>query len=153
MTASYKITEPHPSVPRSAYMTAGRGGAGNITHVNPQALTAGQTASGPASIRPIKPHSPDSYFTAGRGGAGNLHRERERAIFSFDEELERQRKMMEHQAPIFYGRGGQGNLVHEERRGSAGSDSSAASAKSGGSEVRHSMEAAWDRVRSSFART
>ncbi|KAF2399661.1 hypothetical protein EJ06DRAFT_478254 [Trichodelitschia bisporula] len=152
MTGAYKITEPHPSVPRSAYMTAGRGGAGNITHVNAKDLTAGATASGPASLRPIKPHSSDAYFAAGRGGAGNLHRERERAIFSFDEELERQRKMMEHQAPIFYGRGGQGNLVHEERRGSSHSDASADTASTRSDGVRHSMEAAWDRVRSSFQR-
>jgi len=73
-------------------------------------------------------------------------------MFSFDEELERQRKLMEHQAPIYHiGRGGAGNLVDDmsqkrrESRSSAGSTSSSES-------VRHSMEGAWSKVRGSLAR-
>jgi len=148
----YRITEPHPSVPASHYFHSGRGGAGNVTHVNPQAVTSGPNASGPASQTKIRPPPPNAYFTAGRGGAGNLHKEKERAMFSFDEELERQRKLMENQAPYYHiGRGGAGNLVDDmsakrrESRSSAGSTSSADS-------VRHSMEGAWSKVRGSLAR-
>jgi hypothetical protein len=154
--STYSITEPHPSVPKSKYMHSGRGGAGNFAQVNPENITAGQSATGPASIRPLKPSPPDSYFTAGRGGAGNIHRERERAIFSFDEELERQRRMTEHQAPIYHvGRGGAGNLV-EELRPRMGSRSSASSANSSGSNfndrVRGSMDGAWTRIVGSFSK-
>jgi len=143
----YRITEPHPSVPASHYYYSGRGGAGNVTHVNPKKISTGADASGPASAATIRPPPANAYFTAGRGGAGNLHREKERAMFSFDEELDRQRKMMEHQAPIYHiGRGGAGNLVDEmaeKRRTSRSSGGSATSSDS----VRHSMEGAWNKVR------
>lgn len=153
---SYSITEPHPSIPKSNYMHSGRGGAGNYAQVNPQDITSGYTASGPASIRPLKGASPDDYFTAGRGGAGNIHREKERAIFSFDEELERQRRMTEHQAPIYHvGRGGAGNLV-DEMRPRMESRSSGSSASSSGSEYnarrRGSVDSAWNRFRGSFSK-
>jgi hypothetical protein len=56
----------------------------------------------------------------------------ERPIFSFDEELERQRRMMQNIAPVYHiGRGGAGNYASGSeagslsRRSSAGSDSSA----------------------------
>jgi len=85
-----------------------------------------------------------------------MHRERERAIFSFDEELERQRRMTEHQAPIYHvGRGGAGNLVDEMRPriGSRGSTSSADSAGSNFNErVRGSMDVAWNRIVGSFSK-
>lgn len=153
---SYSITEPHPSVPKSYYMHSGRGGAGNYSQVNPEKITAGQSASGPASIRPLKPASPNSYFASGRGGAGNIHREKERAIFSFDEELEWQRRMTEHQAPIYHvGRGGAGNLV-DEVRPRMDSRSSASSTSSAGSNfndrVRDSVDGAWNRIRGSFSK-
>lgn len=148
----YRITEPHPSVPSSTYFHSGRGGAGNVTHVNPQSVTSGPNATGPASQTKIRPAPANAFFAAGRGGAGNIHREKERAMFSFDEELERQRKLMEHQAPVYHiGRGGAGNLIDDmsqkrrESRSSAGSTSSSES-------VRHSMEGAWNKVRGSITR-
>ena len=153
---SYRITEPHPSVPKSHYVHSGRGGAGNYTQVNPQNVTSGQTASGPASVTSLKGASPNAYFTAGRGGAGNVHRENERAIFSFDEELERQQRLIEHQAPIYHvGRGGAGNLVDEVRPRTA-SRSSTSSGNSSGSEFnargRGSVDNAWNRFRGSFSK-
>jgi len=149
---NYSITEPHPSIPATHYFHSGRGGAGNVAHVNPKNVTSGPDASGPASRVTIQTPTPSSYFAAGRGGAGNMHREKERAIFSFDEELERQTKLMEHQAPVYHvGRGGAGNLVDEmgeKRRQSRSSNSSTSSSES----VRHSMDAAWNKVRGSFTR-
>jgi hypothetical protein len=143
---SYSITEPHPSIPKSNYIHSGRGGAGNYAHVNPQDVTLGQTASGPASVRPLRSACPDDYFTTGRGGAGNVQRMKERAIFSFDEELERQKRMTEHQAPIYHvGRGGAGNLV-DEMRSRMGSRSSTSSPSSAGS------DSAWGRFRFSVSK-
>lgn len=154
--SSYSVTEPHPSIPKSHWVHSGRGGSGNYTQVNPQNITSGQTASGPASIRPLKPAAPESYFATGRGGAGNIHREKERAIFSFDEELERQRRMTEHQAPIYHvGRGGMGNLV-DEMRPRMDSRSSASSTSSAGSgfndRVRGGVDGAWNKIRGSFSK-
>jgi Protein of unknown function (DUF3602) len=148
----YHITEPHPSVPKSHWIHAGRGGAGNITHVNPKKITSGPDASGPASVTAIKPHAPTSLFVSGRGGAGNIHQEKERAIFSFDEELQQQQRLMEHQAPVYHiGRGGAGNLIHDgERR--RGSGSSASSASSTASAPRVSLEGALNKIRGSFSR-
>lgn len=121
----YSITEPHPSVPQTHYAHVGRGGAGNWAHVDPKRTTNGADAKGPASRSKLQPPPSDGYFLSGRGGAGNVHQQRERAIFSFDEELERQRKMMEHQAPIYHvGRGGAGNFSSEyssQRRHGSGS--------------------------------
>jgi len=125
---------------------AGRGGAGNISHVDPRNITAGADATGPASRTKITQSTP--YYHVGRGGAGNLHYSRERPMFSFDEELERQRKMLEHQAPIYHvGRGGAGNYANEfTRRDSERSASSAVSTTSG-----HSVHDTWNRIRGSFS--
>jgi hypothetical protein len=122
----------------------GRGGAGNMVRVNPQNITAGATATGPASAGKLRAPTPNAYYASGRGGAGNLHKESERAIFSFDEELARQQKMMDHQTPYYHvGRGGAGNLVDENTmRRSSGS-----STESSGS-VRHSL----DKIRSALSR-
>jgi len=138
-------------------MHSGRGGAGNYTQVNPEDITSACAANGSASIRPLKGASPDEYFTAGRGGAGNVHREKERAIFSFDEELERQRRLTEHQAPIYHvGRGGAGNLVDEMRPGMESRSNSTSSSSSSGSEhstrARRSADNAWNRLRGSFSK-
>ena len=133
VSSSYRITEPHPSVPASHYVHAGRGGAGNVAHVDPKAVTNSATATGPAS-RTNLAHPSSGYYASGRGGVGNMHHTAERPIFSFDEELERQRRMMEHQTPVYHvGRGGAGNFATEDgtRRasasetGSMGSDQSA----------------------------
>ncbi|KAK4991741.1 hypothetical protein LTR50_001558 [Elasticomyces elasticus] len=156
-TSSYQVTEPHPSVPRSSYIHAGRGGAGNYQYYSRETLTAGPVASGPASRAVLSPPPTSSRVISGRGGAGNAHAQSQRAIFSFDEELERQRKMLEHQAPVYHiGRGGAGNAVDEmvPRRGSRlGSTGSVASNASDASEkARKSFEGAWNRVSRTFSR-
>lgn len=151
--SSYRITEPHPSVPAS-HVYYGRGGAGNITRVNPKDVTNGATASGPASRVKLTPPPSSALFTSGRGGAGNVHREKERAMFSFDEELAQQERLREHAAPIYHiGRGGAGNLVDEmhprpQRQNSASSTNSSES-ESG---VRRSIEGAWQRMSKQFSR-
>ncbi|QDS70860.1 hypothetical protein FKW77_005598 [Venturia effusa] len=149
---NYSITEPHPSVPASNYYLSGRGGAGNMTRVSAQTVSAGPDATGPAARVAIPTHSSDAYFAAGRGGAGNMHREKERAIFSFDEELERQARLMNHQAPVYHvGRGGAGNVdgsLETARRSSHSSSDSTSSAES----VRRSMDSAWNRVRGVVSR-
>lgn len=149
---NYSITEPHPSVPASNYYLSGRGGAGNITRVSPKSVTSGPDATGPAARITIPTPSNDAYFAAGRGGAGNMYREKERAIFSFDEELERQSRLMDHQAPVYHvGRGGAGNVdgtLKAARRSSHSSGGSTSSADS----VRRSVDLAWNRVRSVVSR-
>jgi len=146
VSSSYRITEPHPSVPASHYIHAGRGGAGNVSYVDPKTLTDGANASGPASRTNLKNTSSAPYFPSGRGGAGNMtYTGGERPIFSFDEELERQRRMQQHQAPVYHvGRGGAGNFAYEQKR--ASSTSSAESATSG----RNSLEGVINRIRGSF---
>ncbi|KAF2832502.1 hypothetical protein CC86DRAFT_366282 [Ophiobolus disseminans] len=150
---SFHITEPHPSV-RSSYVYSGRGGAGNVTRVSPSTLTNGATATGPASRVKLTPPPSTAYFASGRGGAGNMHREKERAMFSFDEELQQQERLRSQQAPVYHvGRGGAGNLVDEmkprsQRQNSSGSMSSVESEKDG---VRRSMESAWQKVTRQFS--
>jgi hypothetical protein len=151
---NYRITEPHPSVPASNIYYAGRGGAGNVMRVDPKDVTPGPTASGPASRIKLTPPPSNALFTTGRGGAGNVHREKERAMFSFDEELAQQERLREHAAPVYHiGRGGAGNAVDEmhprpQRQNSSSSDVSSGS-ESG---VRRSVEGVWGRVSKSFSR-
>lgn len=157
VSSSYRITEPHPSVPSSShYIRSGRGGAGNVTHVDPAKLTSGADATGPASraaLNAAAAAKANAYYTSGRGGAGNMHHSQERPIFSFDEELERQRKMMEHSAPVYHiGRGGAGNLANEYgRRLSENSATSDTSSTAAAHSVRNSMEGAWGRLRGSLS--
>jgi len=154
-SSSYRITEPHPSVPASRYLYSGRGGVGNISQVDPKSVTTGTTASGPASRTSLPATRP---YASGRGGAGNLHAHAsERPMFSFDEELDRQRRMMEHQAPVYHmGRGGAGNFKTEDtisRRSSAGSEaSSTSSTEQNANGVRSSMEGTWGRIKGSFSK-
>lgn len=147
-SAAYQVTEPHPSVPsgKSAYIHAGRGGAGNYARYNFNDLTLGPIASGPASRGRISPPPSNGSFTTGRGGAGNTfsRRDSQRAMFSFDEELERQAKVVENasRAPVYHiGRGGAGNAIEEmkpvQRQGSATSASSTGSSAS--EKVRRSL--------------
>lgn len=153
MTTSrnFSITEPHPSVPshQSTAFHWGRGGAGNVTRVTAKDVTPGPNATGPASR--IKLPSPPSngQFLTGRGGAGNVHRER--AIFSFDEELRQQQRLQEAASPIYHvGRGGSGNFIDEtkpqsDRKGSASStfsNDSVDSVKSAPHKARRSYEGA-----------
>lgn len=133
MPSHYSVTEPHPTVKK--YVHSGRGGAGN-TFRAPK-TSEGSTARGPASFfeTGLPASSSSSKFSSGRGGAGNIHNSSERAIFSFDEELERQntreRKMKEG-AVWHVGRGGAGNWTtsrpesssRKDSTSSAGSDSS-----------------------------
>jgi hypothetical protein len=167
VSSTYHITEPHPSVPASHYIHSGRGGIGNISHVDPKTLTSGADATGPASVTVLKgstvrptassasssPNSTTPYYATGRGGVGNMHHTQERPIFSFDEELERQRKMMEHQAPVYHvGRGGAGNFANDAYPARSQRSSAASQASSGHGSVRGSFEGTWNRVRTSFAK-
>lgn len=112
----YSIVEPHPSARPQSYISTGRGGSGNVTRA-PSSVTAGPSATGPAARASVSSLSkPRLSFISGRGGAGNAHSVSERAIFSFDEELERELSHERKPAPVFYmGRGGAGNA----RSGSA----------------------------------
>ncbi|KAF2274397.1 uncharacterized protein EI97DRAFT_354242, partial [Westerdykella ornata] len=115
---AYHITEPHPSLPASHIYHSGRGGAGNYTRVTPSSITPGATASGPASRIKLTPPPSTAIFASGRGGAGNMRAERERAMFSFDEELAAQERLREHAAPVYHiGRGGAGNFCVDDEAG------------------------------------
>lgn len=144
MTRGYSICEPHPTVPsrgRPTYIQAGRGGAGNIKRYNSSDLTKGPAAAGPASRVELSPPPSTSRFTmTGRGGAGNTHVHSQRAMFSFDEELQREERIKENmsKAPIYHiGRGGAGNAVNEmePKGGRNGSASSMSSAETNASSV------------------
>ena len=114
----YSIVEPHPSVSASSYLHTGRGGAGNVTKA-PSSVTRGSDASGPAARTSLSSLSSSLRpFTSGRGGAGNIHTApSERAMFSFDEELERQLSQERHIAPVYHvGRGGAGNIRPAESK-------------------------------------
>lgn len=134
MPSHYSVTEPHPTV--NKYVHSGRGGAGN-TFRAPK-TSEGTTARGPASLFETGLPATSSKFSSGRGGAGNIHNSSERAIFSFDEELERQntreRKMKE--GGVWHvGRGGAGNWTSSQpessRKDSTSSAGSDASTRSG----------------------
>lgn len=115
--SNYRVVEPHPSVPhntRPAVYT-GRGGQGNVISLKNTRTTDSRTATGPASLTRLDSRAP-STFTSGRGGAGNVHSSSERAIFSFDEELERD---LRRAAPVYHvGRGGAGNMMYRDDAGS-----------------------------------
>ncbi|KUJ12057.1 uncharacterized protein LY89DRAFT_673846 [Mollisia scopiformis] len=131
MPSQYQVTEPHPTV--SGWTHSGRGGMGN-TFKAPK-TSNGSTAKGPASLfEHGLPASSSSKFSSGRGGAGNIHAPSERAIFSFDEELEREttREQRAKQGSAWHvGRGGAGNWASE--RPSSGRKDSTSSGDSNGS--------------------
>lgn len=115
---SYSIVEPHPTTKPRSHIATGRGGAGNYS-LAPTNLTSGPDARGPASRSAHLPsissssssRATNASFHSGRGGAGNVHPATERAIFSFDEELERQLSQERKAAPVYHvGRGGAGNV-------------------------------------------
>ncbi|ETI24912.1 hypothetical protein G647_04282 [Cladophialophora carrionii CBS 160.54] len=170
-TRSYSIVEPHPNPSPSAhYISTGRGGAGNAIR------TRGADATAPAAAAAIRASlatsktSPSSvsthssthrqWSTGGRGGAGNVFPASERAIFSFDEELERQLRRERDVAPVYHvGRGGAGNLMYGasgserkvERRMSDDSGASLASTSSRGSEsgadtFNRSVKKGWKKI-------
>ncbi len=112
-SSTYKVVEPHPQA-ATPYIHTSRGGAGNVAKAD--SVTSGPDATGPASRHPALRNSRRSVFISGRGGAGNLHSNSERAIFSFDEELEAQMRQMQDLAPVCYvGRGGAGNKAFVHR--------------------------------------
>merc|ERR1712213_309374 len=104
-----------------------------------------------------EPHpSAGAYMYSGRGGAGNMKKS-ERAIFSFDEELQQQERLRTQQAPVYHiGRGGAGNLVDEmkprsHRQNSASSTTSSSSVESEKDGVRRSIENTWQRLSRQFS--
>ncbi|KAF4550370.1 Hypothetical protein D9617_17g046380 [Elsinoe fawcettii] len=169
----YQVTEPHPSVRSSSKTTfigSGIGGAGNYKRYTTSNLTSGPSATGPAS-RTTLPAPPTTIF-AGRGGAGNAYKPStsrpsiastksrtssessvsseapaspsQRAIFSFDEELEREQRMRDNAARVYHiGRGGAGNAmptILPRKSSSAASSIGSASSNEDGSKRRSMME-------------
>lgn len=95
----------------NAIYHGGRGGAGNYRRLNANELKAVTTNSAP-----LPPSAARKVFFGGRGGRGNVKPSSERAMFSFDEELERDRILHEHHAPVYsIGRGGMGNIIPSDQ--------------------------------------
>jgi hypothetical protein len=149
---NYSVVEPHPHTTTPFVRTA-RGGAGNIVK---SSFSQSLTAPVPAP-RSSMDHKRPSTFKSGRGGAGNVHQSSERAIFSFDEELERQMRHQEAMAPVYHvGRGGAGNMIYSDSSTTSHKDSETASAISASSTesgadiaartVRKSLEKGWAKV-------
>jgi hypothetical protein len=104
------ISESSPLHTPNRFYSAGRGGAGNyhLLSSTPSSPLPPTVISQPSS----NTKHAKSYYFNGRGGVGNLHYSGEREIFSFDEELERDRLFHQHHAPVYsIGRGGAGNIV------------------------------------------
>lgn len=140
MSRNFSVTEPHPSVPKSGgYIYGGRGGAGNYKRYKAEDLTSGPTATGPPSRLNLQPFKRQAAIPAGRGGAGNMVKpvEAEERVFSFDEELVRQR---ENSTPIYHiGRGGAANWVDERRPSKSSRTESVSSDDSTSSRVRDAL--------------
>jgi hypothetical protein len=118
MSRNLSVVEPHPSIPKSGgYVYGGRGGAGNYKRYKSEEITAGPTATGPASRISLSKgfkRQPASHPT-GRGGAGNMIRSSndDERVFQFDEEMVKKREL---QAPVYHiGRGGAANWVDESQ--------------------------------------
>lgn len=154
---SYSLVEPHPQS-TAPYVHTARGGAGNTF----KATSSAKPFTTPASI-PCKPveHKQPNTFKSGRGGAGNVHYNSERAIFSFDEELERQMRQQAAMAPVYHvGRGGAGNMMYADSSSTRRSDPETSSARSISSTesgadiatraVRRSLEKGWTKVAERF---
>lgn len=95
----------------------GRGGVGNYRRLeSSQKSKVTGTFSPPSHLSNATPPPANERFYGGRGGAGNVYHSSERAIFSFDEELERDRRLHGACAPVYsvVGRGGAGNYVPTE---------------------------------------
>ncbi|OAP65599.1 hypothetical protein AYL99_01571 [Fonsecaea erecta] len=127
---SYSIVEPHPSVANNMhYISTGRGGFGNAVRSSSSNTsawgsgserTASRLGSMSASSTTSSASSSRKTFTTGRGGAGNVFPSSERAIFSFDEELEQQLRWERDAAPVYHvGRGGAGNIGHVSTSGTS----------------------------------
>jgi Protein of unknown function (DUF3602) len=154
---SYSLVEPHPHT-TAPYVHTARGGAGNTS--KPTSST--NSCATPASIpRKFAEHKQPNTFKSGRGGAGNVHYSSERAIFSFDEELERQMRQQEAMAPVYHvGRGGAGNMIYADSSSTRQHDPETLSARSTSSTesgvdiatraVRRSLEKGWAKVAERF---
>ncbi|KAI9861558.1 MAG: hypothetical protein M1813_005168 [Trichoglossum hirsutum] len=142
---SYQITEPLPSVPSTNYVHGGRGGLGNYRRVDPNRRSTVNNGR-PGSYGSSKT-SPSAVISCGRGGAGNMYAGKERAMFSFDEELTRDRVREEAAAPIYHvGRGGAGNFAKRE----PGDDSSSRYSRES---VRSGIEQVWGKISGTFSRS
>ncbi|KAI9769270.1 MAG: hypothetical protein M1840_004399 [Geoglossum simile] len=144
---SFRITEPLPSVPATNYIHGGRGGAGNYRRVDPTKRVSSTVAisSRPASVDNRSQHS--GVYSCGRGGAGNMYPDSERAMFSFDEELTRERAREEDAAPVYHvGRGGAGNFAKRQ----SGDDNSSRHSRES---VRSGIEQIWGKISGSFSRS
>ena len=160
MPTTYHLTEPFPA-PTQKYVYTGRGGAGNITRSRPVTkvtepagnslylVQSTQSHPSPRSLQTDKANVRRAYVS-GRGGIGNLHPAAERAMFSFDEELELARKIEDTMAPVYHiGRGGGGNTV-DARRDSGSSSTRSGSTSSAGSE--RGFRSSLDKVRNRLSR-
>ena len=147
---SYALLEPRPSPAATHH---GRGGAGN-THALSSTTLAKGTSSAHARAPPAQLNALyGSKISTGRGGAGNAYPASERAIFSFDEELERRRMREEHAAPVYHvGRGGAGNIHGLDRAASATANAAAATTSSSAGSTRSGADSAWNRVSATFSR-
>ena len=161
MAPGYNLAEPFPNAPNRVH--TGRGGAGNVTRTRPKVPGSSSTNSisssayppprGPSSMSTSSGSSPPRAFTSGRGGVGNLHPGSERAMFSFDEELERLQAANDTIAPVYHiGRGGQGNLVVGGGRGSISDSDSARSESSSGIGATGGFKSKLEKVKSNFSR-
>jgi hypothetical protein len=154
---SYSLVEPHPHA-TTPYIHTARGGAGNTF----KATSSANSFTIPVSIpRKSVEHKQPSTFKSGRGGAGNVHQSSERAIFSFDEELERQMRQQEAMAPVYHvGRGGVGNMIYTDSSSARRNDPETSSTRSTSSvesgadtatrTVRRSLEKGWSKVAERF---
>lgn len=113
MSSSYAFGHPHSTFYSKRPTThTSRGGASNVAPLD-KVTSFSQSAGSTTSTAGLHHSSPRELRTFGRGGAGDVYSSSELAIFSFDEELERQLKREKEAAPIFHvGRGGAGNMRH-----------------------------------------
>jgi hypothetical protein len=148
----YSLVEPHPHT-TSPYAHTARGGAGNTV----KSSFSKPFTTSVSTSRSSLDHKQPATFKSGRGGAGNYHYSSERAIFSFDEELERQMRQQAAMAPVYHvGRGGTGNMIYADSSSTRRKDSETASARSTSSAesgadvaakgVRRSLEKGWAKV-------
>jgi len=102
--------------PHTSMFHTGIGGAGNY-----RKLTTVELATPKPKNLDLK--SQPRPFYGGRGGIGNAHSASERAIFSFDEELQRDKLRRDSIAPMYaVGRGGAGNIIHNDDEAIASGD-------------------------------
>ena len=143
---SVRITEPLPSVPATNYIHGGRGGAGNYRRVDPSKRISSTVTSSSAANSVNSRSLTSGHYSCGRGGAGNMYSGSERPIFSFDEELTRERAREEDAAPVYHvGRGGAGNFAKRQSEDGASRHSTES--------VRSGIEQIWEKISGTFSRS